>query len=473
METFRSTEVEKHQPEQFIPLQDFFSRYEQHRFITYQGRFSFEPLLKHLQTHATDSRSSFMERIGLHLRQADYTSAAQDAIDADFHLLFPSLFTNAEIGFIEAPFSNALSIFTPAFRQIFIEDEWEIQWREDAMDLARQHTAFNAIRLIMQRLYNREVDNPIYQLVHMRHRKTGLERFYKMRKSMDYVELKIDGEVPELSPAQMHHLLNEWRDEVLWASFFPRDLISFEGLVIVRVEDVTEKEILSLMKDMMLTNEKEVDYGQGIQYLTSLARNFFQLAHLDFGSLYVKRSNWQSNTEWMLLRHFDNEMIFAALNDAESAYGRAYATGQPVIVGDLSETKKLSALERALLEKGYRSLLLYPMHLQPGIVGGIMEIASDIPYQFNGLTVEKAKPFADWFRMGMISFIEEIENSVRAVMQQQFTAIHPSVEWKFKEVATQYYWARTSGQEMVAMPPIVFNNVFPLYGQADIVSSSN
>ncbi|MFW7377238.1 MAG: hypothetical protein ACOH5I_00340 [Oligoflexus sp.] len=51
----------------------------------------------------------------------------------------------------------------------------------------------------------------------------------------------------------------------------------------------------------------------------------------------------------------------------------------------------------------------------------------------------------------------EIESTIR----KQCTAIHPVVEWKFHEVAKHYNRSKTKG---LRMPPIVFRDIYPLYG---------
>lgn len=64
---------------------------------------------------------------------------------------------------------------------------------------------------------------------------------------------------------------------------------------------------------------------------------------------------------------------------------------------------------------------------------------------------------------------EEFENKVEAVMLQQFTSIHPSIHWRFREEAIQLLH-NTNSQN--AQPDILFENVFPFYGSLDIRNSS-
>jgi hypothetical protein len=68
---------------------------------------------------------------------------------------------------------------------------------------------------------------------------------------------------------------------------------------------------------------------------------------------------------------------------------------------------------------------------------------------------------------------DEIDNQIEAIIREQYTAIHPSVEWKFIETSYNLLEKReTEGKNAVAQS-ISFRDVHPLYAQADIVSSSD
>jgi hypothetical protein len=58
-----------------------------------------------------------------------------------------------------------------------------------------------------------------------------------------------------------------------------------------------------------------------------------------------------------------------------------------------------------------------------------------------------------------------------AIIQQECTTIHSSVKWRFEEEANKYIIARYNKEQPV-FQDIVFNKVYPLYGQLDIKGSS-
>ena len=71
-----------------------------------------------------------------------------------------------------------------------------------------------------------------------------------------------------------------------------------------------------------------------------------------------------------------------------------------------------------------------------------------------------------------IQYVQEGEQEkLMAVIKQTCTAIHPSVEWRFQEMAKNYLVQKEKG-EIPIPEPVVFERVIPLYGGSDIRGSS-
>ena len=63
------------------------------------------------------------------------------------------------------------------------------------------------------------------------------------------------------------------------------------------------------------------------------------------------------------------------------------------------------------------------------------------------------------------------ENEIELLIQHECTSIHPSVHWKFVQESKRVLAKRYAGEE-VGFRQIVFENVYPLFGQIDIKGSS-
>jgi hypothetical protein len=117
--------------------------------------------------------------------------------------------------------------------------------------------------------------------------------------------------------------------------------------------------------------------------------------------------------------------------------------------------------ERSLLNQGIRSMLLIPLVLKAMKSGkgarqlaGIVGLMSERPYNFDGLDCKYAEELMPAFTAAL-----------RQAIQQRFTNIHPSVEWRFLQEAERRSWG-------LPPEPIIFANVYPLYGISDIRGSS-
>ncbi|MEM9259109.1 MAG: GAF domain-containing protein, partial [Bacteroidota bacterium] len=119
-----------------------------------------------------------------------------------------------------------------------------------------------------------------------------------------------------------------------------------------------------------------------------------------------------------------------------------------------------------------RSLLLVPQRDESGKKIGVMELASPQAYRFNRQILEKLGGIISLFHLGSNRWIQGLDNRINFFIQKQFTYIHPSVEWKFQEVSQNYLLTPPGAAEPPILEPIGFKDVYPLYGQADIVGSS-
>jgi len=69
--------------------------------------------------------------------------------------------------------------------------------------------------------------------------------------------------------------------------------------------------------------------------------------------------------------------------------------------------------------------------------------------------------------------VEELNSRIQTVINEQCTAIHPTVEWRFRRaVLNGFERHRGTATGAMQLEPIVFEGVYPLYGLADIRGSS-
>ena len=62
---------------------------------------------------------------------------------------------------------------------------------------------------------------------------------------------------------------------------------------------------------------------------------------------------------------------------------------------------------------------------------------------------------------------------MQTIIKEKCTAIHPSIEWRFRDAALNLLDRQRSGETVTEMEEIEFREVYPLYGQSDIRGSSS
>ncbi len=154
-----------------------------------------------------------------------------------------------------------------------------------------------------------------------------------------------------------------------------------------------------------------------------------------------------------------------------SVYDQAFRTREPVLINDLTAVRKTTKLEELLLKNGIKSILVAPLLDQKRNVIGLVELGSPRVYGINAFMEIKFREIRGLFRTAVERSREYIDNRIEAIMREQYTSLHASVEWRFTEAAFNILERQDAGQED-SPETIAFKEVYPLYGQADIVGSS-
>ena len=68
--------------------------------------------------------------------------------------------------------------------------------------------------------------------------------------------------------------------------------------------------------------------------------------------------------------------------------------------------------------------------------------------------------------------VDELHSRVESFIKEQFTAIHPVVEWRFRKTVLGAMERPGHDHGQGEMDPIVFRDVHPLYAVSDIRGSS-
>ena len=125
---------------------------------------------------------------------------------------------------------------------------------------------------------------------------------------------------------------------------------------------------------------------------------------------------------------------------------------------------------KALYDQGIKSAIFAPIANEDGLMG-ILEIVSERPKVLNSISANKLVDVMPFIVSSVERSKNDEENLIEAIIQKECTSIHPSVHWRFKKEALKFIKDDLIGKKP-SFNKIVFENIYPLYGQIDIKGSS-
>lgn len=332
----------------------------------------------------------------------------------------------------------------------------------------------NACSLILNRFYGQNINVNLPFAVSIQPEGSPLERHYKTQLDTQYVDIKPLKPLKPLTQEQINSMLSNIYDIKLWLEHLPPENFEFQGFVIGTLIDITEEEALSRLKYSLLERDAVVN-PMKINRLQHLVRTFFNLPELRLGVTAIDypvdnnfSHKYKIRFDFLAKKH---ECLLSPENK-NSIYEKACRFREVLLIEDLREVSNKTPIEKDLLREGIHSIIVAPLFNKDEQVIGLLEIGSPRPFELHSFIELKFKEITGLFSMAVERSREEIDNRVEAIIREQYTAVHPSVEWKFVETSYNLLEKREKDPKNAVADPIIFHDVYPLYGQADIVSSS-
>jgi hypothetical protein len=136
----------------------------------------------------------------------------------------------------------------------------------------------------------------------------------------------------------------------------------------------------------------------------------------------------------------------------------------------LNEYPFPSKVEANLLANGINNILLAPL-VDDGETIGMLELATSTPGKLNPISANRVENVLPMFTAAVKRVKEEMSTEVRALIQEECTSIHPSVQWRFFEAGVNLLNKRRN-DDTETMEEIVFKDVYPMFGLSDVRNSS-
>lgn len=387
--------------------------------------------------------------------------------------LFPTSLTNNEIKAVTIPFQNLTFNYSQRFKKILdAAGDFDLTIRDFNDD---QFYILSCI-LILNSYYGQQFDynKPLFYDIP---NSNGIINHYRILYNADFIEIYPTEKAVPLSSEDIDELMDNYSTIDLWKEKFPLESWILKGFGIVTLYDATKESAISNLKTNLLKSEKgQNDINKNSD---AIFKSIFKVPDLRIGLLiyneeegkFIKPPFKNGELESFILLD-ENEI------PCEKAFlGCSFSTlledKKPFSISNVEHFSTIPGNEmfaKHLLAQGIKSCILAPV-IKDNKLLGIMELVSSQPRQLNSINANNLDLILPYIVDTLERYNTDLENQLEAIIQREYTAIHSSVYWKFRNEAQKYFQTNTSNKDYI-FKEIVFKEVYPLYGQIDIKGSS-
>ncbi len=306
---------------------------------------------------------------------------------------------------------------------------------------------------------------------------TGAPRMYELHMDTRFIQVASKQNLPKINLKALRARIGSNHKQLLplLERILPLENFTFNGFGLVDGADITAKYALEEIRTAILqfvTFEDETCFKVIEGALKALVNNqqisFGIIPLITINNNVVFQHNICSNSRLLEITGKEGleKATFLALSKAYLEKPRQ------IIFPQITPPDEVQYEHLRLLKKeGIESHALLPVYFNRKLTG-VLEVYSEIPGSINEnvlIGLDSAMPLlAQLLNSGIHLFEEELEQ----VIQEKFTSLQPSVQWKFNEVAWNYIQDKNQFGAKSEIGDIRFENVFPLYGAIDIRNST-
>lgn len=404
---------------------------------------------------------------------------------------------DADLKIYEKDFSKLLSILFPS---PLLTNEIKAVFSSDATNILHSSTRFNSVfgdinklepkefgsksedevyismcTFILGGYYQKSIISnvpPVYSIMDQR----GVKKYYKSTMNADFFSIKPLYNPPIITESIINELKENFEDIALWKELFPPNSWELKGFSIKNFTDISYDEAISLIKDNLIGNAVKTNHNEFKDKMNSNISTLLDVPNVEVQFIMY------DNDKSQFLKSLHGDEPFAMLCNqnyikkeflCDCGISNIFKTKDDFVIYDLDELPESVFdinIYKALRQKNIKSYIMTPLYFEDQLLG-VLEFASKdnkALYRTHQYKIEKMKGLCI---NAIKQFTDEKEDQISSIIQNEFTSIHPSVEWKFREEAEKALIARQSDNQY-SFGNITFGNLTALYGQMDIAGSS-
>lgn len=408
------------------------------------------------------------------IEDLNFLDKNQDLIQYLLADLFPTALTQNEIKAATIPFYDITFNYSERFRKILKGAEMSADFSIRGMS-EHQFYIMNCT-LILNRHYKQNIDfgKPLFFDIED---ENEIVKHYRILYNADFLEIYPTEKMPPLSQKEIDNLVDHYDDLDLWKKAFPECSWILKGFAIMTLVDVTIESSVSTLKTNLLKPDLEKEKLS--ETFESIFRSVFNIPDLRIGM-----TLYDEDDDQFVKPNFNNGDLqsFILLNEKEAdcknalcgcSYESLIENNRHFVIPNVTEYARTRPNDRFsinLLSQRIQSFLLAPVRKGEKLLG-LIELASPTERALNSVNANKLELVLPYLTDTIEKNQNAMVNHLEAIVQREYTAIHPSVYWKFKKEAKNYFYSNQFLQNYT-FKEIVFKEVYPLYGQIDIKGSS-
>jgi len=393
-----------------------------------------------------------------------------------FFLVFPTLFWESNKLAILLPASMIPIHVSPEFRDIFLDDNAQLdiapsfdvkKFKKNRLSRMYMH--------ILEQLYDIPTNATLNDSIILPslNKETGLERYYFLEVDMRFVKVTSKQKLQQLSEDDIKEIKRNITDPERIQTKLPIEQFEISGITIVRAYDVTRTHVLSLIQDDLIDKDN-ISTKDGFDRLQIRLRNYFQRPGLSasiscFYDNQVLMVNMGCDLSDSCILSGSRQIARSLFKD--TPFEEAASKKEIYVFSDVLKYDSLLLSQKVMESGKIRSFMICPLIYRDECIG-ILSLSDPEPGIFGTQEMIKIEAIRSLFAMAINRAMEDLDNEVQGIIKEKCTAVHPSVEWKFRQ-ATLEYISDLETDEHAELAPIIFKNVFPLYGIADVRGSTN
>lgn len=340
-------------------------------------------------------------------------------------------------------------------------------------EMARRERSF-IYSLIMERCYN---FNPLTlsEMIHyMIDEKTGLWKYYRVNVDTRFIEITCREKLPELDFREVEeHVYKNTLLEYLVRAL-PMHHFTFTGFNVVYLTQFTEQYAIQSIKNLLLEHSgksKEQRMSELAQVLKTLAG----CKDVDFGFIPFVRLNESLVLDFYTISSsillYYHKRVGGADTTVQALLETFIENPRPVFLINQDLETESEALHTILQDADLRAYALLPLFFN-GNLTGALEVYAKKEDVVNKKLLSNIDPALPHIAQSMKVAIDDFYQKISRTVNDKFTSLQPSVQWRFNEAAWNYLYKSLLLKREDEIEPIVFDRLYPLYGAIDIRNSS-